>query len=130
MVIKNKELRKILEGRQLKDVKEVDNLNDCHFVIIKNLYCRKHSLILTKEEYEETVEMEVYNFSTVFFLCWTNPRNVREANRRLLLTHLRCSLDRSRIKKIYQKFIKKNIRNLKKRFLAYRYKKLNLPGKI
>ena len=101
MVIKNKELRKIIAGRKLKDVKEVDNLNDCHFVIIKNLNCRQHSLILTKEEYEEKLEMEVYNYSTVFFLCWTNPRNVREANRRLLSTPIRSSLNHSRIKKIY-----------------------------
>ena len=73
MVIKNKELRKIIAGRKLKDFKEVDNFNDCHFVIVKNLNCRQHSLILTIEEYEEKLEMEVYNYSTVFFLCWTNP---------------------------------------------------------
>ena len=44
MVIKNKELRKLIAKINLTGVKEADNFDDCHLVIIKNFSCGENSL--------------------------------------------------------------------------------------
>ena len=109
MVIKNKELRKLIAKINLTGVKEAHNFDDCHFVIIKNFSCRENCLVLMREEYKEWLVDNAPDQYTIFFLHWLNPRNVKDLNKRLLSGTMTTGLKHNYTKNYFKRNLKKNI---------------------